>query len=92
MYMHIYIHTYPHARMHKQAGTHSPCTPTSYMPQRHRAFLQAIHNRRHLIRGFAGTRPDSAVAAAYDLCVVRMKEFRDAHIQIVAQYIVGPSG
>lgn len=61
------------------------------MPRLHRDFLVAVRERRHLIRDFAQQRPGSKVAVAYDTCVERMKEFRDAHIQIVAQYIVGPA-
>ena len=62
-----------------------------YMPRHHRAFLRHLVANprpvRRLVEG--GNHPE--LVDAYNSAVDAMKTFRDAHIRIVAIYIVGPA-
>ena len=79
----------------------------SYMPRYHRAFLMHLSENsrlRDLVLSFAsksdsspsededvGRKGGSALVGAYNTAVLALKEFRDAHMIIVALYIIGPS-
>lgn len=67
----------------------------AYMPRHHRAFLRhlsslppALHVRS-VAHSAAAAHPD--LLTAYNGAVYALKEFRDAHMRIVALYIVGPA-
>ncbi|KAI9184405.1 tryptophan 2,3- dioxygenase [Blastocladiella emersonii ATCC 22665] len=61
-----------------------------YMPRPHRAFLQDCEARAPKVREFVRRHADShpRLAAAYDAVVGAVKRFRDAHLQMVARYIL----
>ncbi|KAI6006205.1 Indoleamine 2,3-dioxygenase [Pisolithus orientalis] len=61
-----------------------------YMPRHHRAFLRHLSANPRPMRDFAQTKIPELVDA-YNRAVGAVKEFRDAHIRIVALYIVGPA-
>jgi indoleamine 2,3-dioxygenase len=69
----------------------------AYMPRHHRAFLTHLGASptplRALVQqhGLRSLSPNPLLTAAYDDAVRRLKEFRDAHMRIVAIYIVGPA-
>jgi len=75
----------------------------AYMPRHHRAFLAHLAASPRPLRAFVENAADGeedevgqtssscALREAYNDAVLALKEFRDAHIQIVALYIVGPS-
>ncbi|KAI0035381.1 tryptophan 2,3-dioxygenase [Vararia minispora EC-137] len=64
-----------------------------YMPRHHRAFLRHLANAprplRELVEEYQ--EKDSGLADAYNRAVGAMKRFRDAHMRIVALYIMGPA-
>lgn len=70
-----------------------------YMPRYHRAFLNHLaHNPRplrDLVHRSASSNPataqGNAILGAYNAAVMALKEFRDAHMIIVALYIVIPA-
>jgi len=70
-----------------------------YMPRYHRAFLNHLANNPRPLREFvycaASSNPvtaqGSAILEAYNAAVMALKEFRDAHMIIVALYIVIPA-
>ncbi|KAI6141958.1 Indoleamine 2,3-dioxygenase [Pisolithus thermaeus] len=61
-----------------------------YMPRHHRAFLRHLSANPRPMRDFAQTKTPE-LAEAYNQAVVAVKGFRDAHIRIVALYIIGPA-
>jgi indoleamine 2,3-dioxygenase len=65
----------------------------TYMPRHHRAFLDHLGHTarplRALVADAAASDPD--LVAAYDGAVRALKRFRDAHMRIVALYIVQPA-
>ncbi len=79
----------------------------SYMPRYHRAFLTHLSENsrlRDLVLSFSSMSDSSpsededvrrnegsALVGAYNTAVLALKEFRDAHMIIVALYIIGPS-
>jgi indoleamine 2,3-dioxygenase len=64
-----------------------------YMPRRHRAFLEHLselavtRSLRELVR----TANDKALLEAYNDAVRALKEFRDAHMIVVALFVIGPA-
>ncbi|GLB40734.1 putative indoleamine 2,3-dioxygenase [Lyophyllum shimeji] len=63
----------------------------SYMPRHHRQFLQHLAANPRPLRKIVSSSKDPALLEAYNNAVLALKEFRDAHMIIVALYIIGPS-
>lgn len=63
----------------------------SYMPRHHRAFLRHLSSNPRPLRAFVESSSDPSLKDAYNDAVQALKNFRDAHVRIVAIYIVGPS-
>lgn len=59
----------------------------SYMPRKHRHFLQAI-SQNSQIQKLVKENPTPELVLAYDACLAMLKAFRDKHIQIVTRYII----
>lgn len=62
-----------------------------YMPRHHRTFLNHLSANPRPLRGIVAGLNDDGLRDAYNEAVLALKEFRDAHMIIVAQYIIGPS-
>ena len=62
-----------------------------YMPRHHRAFLRHLIANPRPVRGLIEGGDHPELLDAYNSAVGAMKAFRDAHIRIVAIYIVGPA-
>jgi indoleamine 2,3-dioxygenase len=62
-----------------------------YMPRHHRNFLNHLSANRRPLRTFVTSSKDIELLDAYNAAVISLKEFRDAHLRIVALYIVGPA-
>ncbi|OAX42708.1 Indoleamine 2,3-dioxygenase [Rhizopogon vinicolor AM-OR11-026] len=63
-----------------------------YMPRHHRNFLRHLSTNPRPVRSLlAQETPDAELLDAYNSAVLSVKEFRDAHIKIVAIYIIGPA-
>jgi indoleamine 2,3-dioxygenase len=66
-----------------------------YMPRHHRAFLSHLASSstplRALIEERTGNGQYPELLGAYNEAVMALKRFRDAHMRIVAIYIVGPA-
>lgn len=63
-----------------------------YMPRHHRKFLQHLSTNPRPVRTLlAKGTPNAELLEAYNSAVLSVKEFRDAHIKIVAIYIIGPA-
>ncbi|KAG2110254.1 Indoleamine 2,3-dioxygenase [Suillus discolor] len=63
-----------------------------YMPRHHRNFLRHLSTNPRPVRTFVmQTRPDINLLDAYNSAVQSVKQFRDAHIKIVAIYIIAPA-
>ncbi|XP_068760536.1 indoleamine 2,3-dioxygenase 2-like [Montipora capricornis] len=60
-----------------------------YMPPKHRAFIEAV-GQGPSIRHFALTSGNIQLLEEYNQCVENLKDFRSAHLQIVARYVVIP--
>ena len=63
----------------------------SYMPRHHRAFLRHLANDPRPIRSIVTESKNPELQDAYNTAITALKEFRDAHVRIVALYIVGPA-
>lgn len=63
----------------------------SYMPRHHRAFLRHLSVNPRPIRTLVETSNDAFLKEGYNAAITALKIFRDAHVRIVALYIVGPS-
>jgi indoleamine 2,3-dioxygenase len=63
----------------------------SYMPRHHRAFLAHLAANPRPVRGLVLSAGDPDLLASYNAAVLSLKEFRDAHMVIVALYIIGPA-
>ena len=61
-----------------------------YMPRHHRSFLRHLTANPRPVRNLAIS-GDPGLVEAYNDAVRAVKEFRDAHLQIVALYIIGPA-
>lgn len=68
-----------------------------YMPRHHRAFLRHLGTSRRPLRTLVQTaatascHPSVPMLDAYNEAVRALKAFRDAHMRIVALYIIGPA-
>jgi indoleamine 2,3-dioxygenase len=62
-----------------------------YMPRHHRAFLTHLSSTRYPLRPFVLSQSDSELTEAFNEAVGSMKKFRDAHMQIIALYIIVPA-
>lgn len=62
-----------------------------YMPRRHRSFLQHLASNPRPLREFVVNAEPGELVDAYNGAIKALKEFRDAHMIIVALYIVGPA-
>ena len=62
-----------------------------YMPRHHRNFLRHLTVNPRPVRDLVIDR-DPKLVEAYNEAVNAVKQFRDAHIRIVAVYIIGPAG
>jgi indoleamine 2,3-dioxygenase len=63
----------------------------TYMPKNHRLFLNHLKTNPRPLRTFVMDRNDEALMMAFNLAVIALKEFRDAHMIIAALYILGPA-
>ncbi|TCD63555.1 hypothetical protein EIP91_005226 [Steccherinum ochraceum] len=61
-----------------------------YMPRHHRAFLRHLSADPRPIRNLVTESSDTSLKEAYNAAISALKVFRDAHVRIVAIYIVGP--
>ena len=62
-----------------------------YMPRNHRLFLDHIKANPRPLRAFVMDAQDAGLSEAYNIAVLALKEFRDAHMIIAALYILGPA-
>ncbi|KAG5645091.1 hypothetical protein DXG03_006905 [Asterophora parasitica] len=62
-----------------------------YMPRHHRTFLNHLSANPRPLRAFVEGSKDAGLQEAYNAAVLALKAFRDAHMIIVALYIIGPS-
>ncbi|KAG6864593.1 hypothetical protein C0991_008445 [Blastosporella zonata] len=62
-----------------------------YMPRHHRTFLNHLSANRRPLREIVAQSNNAGLLEAYNTAVLAVKEFRDAHMIIVALYIIGPS-
>lgn len=62
-----------------------------YMPRRHRSFLQHLAANPRPLRELVARSASGKLVEAYNGAVGALKEFRDAHMVIVALYIIGPA-
>jgi indoleamine 2,3-dioxygenase len=63
----------------------------AYMPRHHRNFLRHLVAAPRPLRAEVARMGDAALTEAYNAAVDALRRFRDAHLRIVAMYIVGPS-
>ena len=63
----------------------------SYMPRHHRNFLRHLGAAPRPLRTAVAWMGDEALTEAYNAAVDALRRFRDAHLRIVALYIIGPS-
>lgn len=63
----------------------------AYMPRHHRSFLGHLQANPRPLRMLVEDAHDAALTEGYNTAVSALKVFRDAHVRIVAIYIVGPS-
>ena len=62
-----------------------------YMPRHHRKFLDHLSSAPRPLRELVIKAGDSVLLEAYNEALTALKEFRDAHMKVVALYIIGPS-
>jgi indoleamine 2,3-dioxygenase len=63
----------------------------AYMPRHHRNFLRHLGGAPRPLRAAVARTGDAALVDAYNAALEALRRFRDAHLRIVALYIVGPS-
>jgi indoleamine 2,3-dioxygenase len=63
----------------------------SYMSRHHRNFLRHLSENPRPLRTLVLAAGEPALLEAYNAAVQSLKEFRDAHMIIVALYILGPA-
>jgi indoleamine 2,3-dioxygenase len=63
----------------------------TYMPRHHRNFLHHLAAVPRPLRAAVAQMGDAALTEAYNASVDALRRFREAHLRIVALYIVGPS-
>jgi indoleamine 2,3-dioxygenase len=62
-----------------------------YMPRHHRRFLNHLSSAPRPLRDLVFNAGDPMLLDAYNGTLKALKEFRDAHMKVVALYIIGPS-
>ena len=62
-----------------------------YMPRHHRKFLHHLSSTPRPLRELVINAEDPMLLEAYNGALKALKEFRDAHMKVVAMYIIGPS-
>ncbi|KAI0260420.1 tryptophan 2,3-dioxygenase [Gloeopeniophorella convolvens] len=79
------------------AGAHEPpkapflTRMRAYMPRHHRNFLRHLAAVPRPLRAAVARMDDAALTDAYNAALDALRRFRDAHMRIVAIFIVGPS-
>lgn len=63
----------------------------AYMPRHHRNFLRHLGAVPRPLRAEVARMGDAGLTEAYNSALDALRRFRDAHLRIVALYIVGPS-
>ena len=63
----------------------------AYMPRHHRNFLRHLGAAPRPLRAAVARMGDAALTEAYNAALDALRRFRDAHLCIVALYIVSPS-
>ncbi|KAI0245795.1 tryptophan 2,3-dioxygenase [Lactifluus subvellereus] len=63
----------------------------AYMPRHHRNFLRHLGTVPRPLRAAVARTGDAAFVDAYNAALEALRRIRDAHMRIVALYIVGPS-
>jgi indoleamine 2,3-dioxygenase len=63
----------------------------TYMPKNHRLFLDRLKINPRPLRTFVVDKKDEGLMKAFNLAVIALKEFRDAHMIIASLYILGPA-
>ena len=63
----------------------------TYMPKNHRMFLSHLKTNPRPLRKFVIDKNDESLMTAFNLAVIALKEFRDAHMIIASLYILGPA-
>ncbi|KAF8461761.1 Indoleamine 2,3-dioxygenase [Russula ochroleuca] len=63
----------------------------TYMPRHHRNFLRHLGAAPRPLRAAVARMGDAALTEAYNAAVDSLRRFRDAHLRIVALYIINPS-
>ena len=79
---------------HQAKSPGQPCFMSrmqTYMPKNHRLFLSHLKINPRPLRTFVMDKNDEALMIAFNLTVVALKEFRDAHMIIASLYILGPA-
>lgn len=93
------VDRYSHAAHVTGAGDASAEKPSvsfltrmqAYMPRHHRAFLRHLSADPRPLRQLVEGAENKGLTEAYNVAVSALKIFRDAHVRIVALYIVSPS-
>jgi len=63
----------------------------AYMPHHHQNFLRHLSSVPRPLRAEVARMGDATLTEAYNAALDALRRFRDAHLRIVALYIVGPS-
>lgn len=63
----------------------------AYMPRHHRNFLRHLAATPRPLREAVARTGDAALTDAYNASLAALRRLRDAHLRLVALYIVGPS-
>jgi indoleamine 2,3-dioxygenase len=63
----------------------------AYMPRHHRNFLRHLEATPRPLREAVARTGDAALTDAYNASLAALRRLRDAHLRLVALYIVGPS-
>lgn len=60
----------------------------SYMPEGHRRFLNEVEKLANIRETVHSHRQNGQLLSAYEECLAALVKFREAHIQMVARYVV----
>ena len=63
----------------------------AYMPRHHRNFLSHLSAAPRPLRAAVARMGDAALTEAYNAAVGALRRFRDAHLRMVALYIISPA-
>ena len=63
----------------------------AYMPRHHRNFLRHLAATPRPLRSAVARTGDAALTDAYNASLAALRRLRDAHLRLVALYIIGPS-